>query len=95
MWMGDGDNGLPGFGGEGHGPLVEQPERLDKTLSNPQPTPSQENITPYSSPNEEQAPEDEEEEEETESERYWRMNPVRKRNNNEVYYPGRHQEDDD
>ena len=47
---GDGDNGLPGFGGEGHGSLVEQIERLDKTLSNPQPTPSQETITPYSTP---------------------------------------------
>lgn len=86
-------NCLPGFGGEGAGPLVtvEQPF--------PKPKPSNELkpiiATQHSSPIQEQELEEEEEEQETESERYWRMRPVKKRNSNEVYYPRRRQEEED
>ena len=55
---------LPGFGGEGAGPLVEQPERLAQSLSNStRPTPSQETITPYRSLIKEPLPDEEEEQE--------------------------------
>ena len=83
-------DGLPGIGGEGVGPIIEHSQPSNE------PDPVTVITTPHSSPIEEQEqePEEEEEHEETESERYWRMNPVSKKNNNEVYYPGK-QEDDD
>jgi len=66
------DDGLPGIGGEGSGPIVV----VEQSPSN---EPEPEII---SSPIQEQAPSDiqePEEEEETESEYYWRTHPVRRR----------------
>jgi hypothetical protein len=84
---GDSDD-FPEFGGPGAGPIVgvEQPPPDNDNKPIPRIT------TPHNSSVEEQ--QEEEEEEETESERYWCMNTVKKRNSNELYYPGRHQEDD-
>lgn len=72
---------LPGIGGEGEGPIVEQPTPPEKKI-----------ITPYSSPIEEQTQIEEEEEEEkpeeSEADRYWRTHPGRVRPNhkNNVTY---------
>jgi hypothetical protein len=64
-----GGDDLPGFGGEGHGPLIEE----SSTTNEP------EIITSLSSPIEEQIEEqtEEEEPEETEADRYWRNHPAR------------------
>ena len=88
----EGDDNLPGIGGEGvgAGPIVtvEQPS----TSNEPEP----EIITPHSSPIEEQEPQEqsdiqepeEEEPEESEADRYWRNHPsrVRPTNNNKVKF---------
>ena len=69
---------LPGIGGEGAGPIVEQPP-----ISNePQPEPI--TISSLSSPIEEQIETEieEEESEESEADRYWRNHPSIKSNNN-------------
>lgn len=83
---------LPGIGDEaevvGEGPIIEEP-----STSNKPETPI---ITSHSSSIQEPEPEEEEQEEtESESERYWRMNPVSKKNSNEVHYPRKEEEDDD
>jgi hypothetical protein len=79
----EGNDNLPGIGGEGAGPTVE-PLQLQSPPSNkePEPEPQPEIITSLSSPIEEQTEIEEEEQEESEADRYWRNHPARVRPNN-------------